>query len=186
MISVNDLKPGVTIELDGQAYHVIESAHHKPGKGQAVVRTRLRDIETGKVFNKTFTAQVKVAKAHVERREAQYLYSQGDVYVLMDTQSYEQFEFSRAQVGDVAKWFKEGEAVLLVSYNGKLLGIEPPGAVERQVVKTDPGLRGDTAQGGTKPAMIEGGVMVTVPLFVDQGEIIRVDTATGEYMERVR
>jgi elongation factor P len=186
VISVNDLRPGVTIELDGQAYQVIESAHHKPGKGQAVVRTRLRDLETGKVFNKTFTAQVKVGRAHVERRDAQYLYSQGDMYVLMDAQSYEQFEFSRAQIGDVAKWLKEGEVVGLVSYEGKLLGIEPAGAVEREVVKTDPGVRGDTAQGGTKPAVIEGGVTVSVPLFVDQGDMIRVDTATGEYMERVK
>jgi len=185
VIAVNDLKPGLTIELDGQVYQVISSEHHKPGKGQAVVRTRLRDIETGKVFNKTFNAGVKVQRAHVERRNVQYLYSQGNMYYLMDTENYEQIEISRNQIADVVPWLKEGEVVHMASYQGKLLGLEPAHVVERVITKTDPGVRGDTAQGGTKPAMIEGGVTVTVPLFVNQGDVIKVDTTTGEYIERV-
>lgn len=185
MISVNDLKSGLTIELDGQVYQVISSEHHKPGKGQAVVRTRLRDVESGKVFNKTFTAGVKVQRAHVDRRDMQFLYAQGDIYYLMDTSNYEQLEIPRQQIADVAQWLKEGEVVHTVSYQGKLLGLEPPHIVERTVTKADPGVRGDTAQGGTKPAVIEGGVTVTVPLFVNQGDVIKVDTTTGQYLERV-
>lgn len=185
MISVNDLKPGVTIELDGQVYQVIESEHHKPGKGQAVVRTRLRDVKTQKVFSKTFTAQVKVPRARVERRDMQFLYSQGDIYCLMDIETYEQIEVPLEQIKDVAPWLKEGETVNMVSHNGELLGLEPAHTVERRITKTDPGVRGDTAQGGTKPAVIEGGVTVTVPLFVNEGEVIRVDTRSGEYLERV-
>jgi elongation factor P len=185
VISVNDLKPGVTIELDGQVYQVVESEHHKPGKGQAVVRTRLRDVRTQKVFNKTFTAQVKVPKAHVNRRDVQYLYSQGDMYCFMDTETYEQIEVLREKIDDAAPWLKEGETVHMVTHEGELLGLEPPHTVERRIIKTDPGLRGDTAQGGTKPAVIEGNVTVTVPLFVNEGEVIRVDTRSGEYIERV-
>ncbi len=185
MIAVNDLKSGLTIELDGQVYQVISSEHHKPGKGQAVVRTRLREVESGKVFNKTFNAGIKVQRAHVDRRNMQYLYSRDDIFYLMDTENYEQIEISRAQIRDVAQWLKEGETVMIASYQGKLLGLEPPQTVERAVTKTEPGVRGDTAQGGTKPALIEGGVTVTVPLFVNQGDIIKVDTTTGEYVERV-
>jgi len=185
VIAVNDLKSGLTIELDGQVYQVISSEHHKPGKGQAVVRTRLREVESGKVFNKTFNAGIKVQRAHVDRRNMQYLYSRDDIFYLMDTENYEQIEISRAQIRDVAQWLKEGETVMIASYQGKLLGLEPPQTVERAVTKTEPGVRGDTAQGGTKPALIEGGVTVTVPLFVNQGDIIKVDTTTGEYVERV-
>ncbi len=185
MISVNDLKPGLTIELDGQVYQVVSSEHHKPGKGQAVVRTRLREVESGKVFNKTFNAGVKVQRAHVDRRNMQYLYSQGDIFYLMDTENYEQIEVSRAQIADVVQWLKEGETVMMVSCQGKLLGLEAAQTVERIVTKTEPGVRGDTAQGGNKPALIEGGVTVTVPLFVNQGAVIKVDTASGEYIERV-
>ena len=185
VIPVNDLKPGLTIELDGQVYQVVSSEHHKPGKGQAVVRTRLREVESGKVFSKTFNAGVKVQRAHVDRRNMQYLYSQGDVFYLMDTESYEQIEISRAQIADVVQWLKEGETVMMVSYQSKLLGLEPAQTVERTVTKTEPGVRGDTAQGGNKPALIEGGVTVTVPLFVNQGAVIKVDTGTGQYIERV-
>ncbi len=185
MIPVNDFKPGLTIELDGQVYQVVSSEHHKPGKGQAVVRTRLREVESGKVFNKTFNAGVKVQRAHVDRRNMQYLYSQGDIFYLMDTENYEQIEISRAQITEVAQWLKEGETVMMASYQGKLLGLEVPQIVERTVTKTEPGLRGDTTQGGSKPAVIEGGVTVTVPLFINQGAVIKVDTGSGEYIERV-
>ena len=185
VIPVNDFKPGLTIELDGQVYQVVSSEHHKPGKGQAVVRTRLREVESGKVFNKTFNAGVKVQGAHVDRRNMQYLYSQGDIFYLMDAENYEQIEISRAQIADVVQWLKEGEIVMMASHQGKLLGLEVPQIVERTVTQTEPGLRGDTTQGGSKPAVIEGGVTVTVPLFINQGAVIKVDTGTGEYIERV-
>lgn len=185
LISVNDLKSGLTIELDGQVYQVISSEHHKPGKGQAVVRTRLREVESGKVFNKTFTAQVKVQRARVDRRDMQFLYSQGEIYYLMDTDNYEQMEIAREQIAEVAQWLKEGEIVHTMWYQGRLLGLEPPHVVERTVTRTDPGVRGDTAQGGTKPATVEGGVTVVVPLFVNEGDVIKVDTTTGQYLERV-
>lgn len=185
MISVNDLKPGLTIMLDNQVYQVISSEHHKPGKGQAVVRTRIRDVKTGKVFSKTFTAQVKVPRARVERRQVQYTYSQGDIHHFMDMDTYEDLEYPAETIASVIPWLKEGESVLIASYEGELLFMEPQQTVERRVIKTDPGLRGDTAQGGTKPAQIEGGVTITVPLFINEGDLLKVETATGAYMERV-
>lgn len=184
MISTNDFKPGLTIELDGQVYQVVSSQHHKPGKGQAVVRTRLRDVQTDSVFNKTFRAGEKVPRAHVDRDRMQFLYHQGDRYFFMDNETYEQFEYTREQLGENAKWLKEGETVEITRYQGKLLDIEPPQTVEREIIRTDPGIRGNTAQGGTKPAVIEGDITVDVPLFVNQGEVIRVDTRSGEYLER--
>lgn len=184
VISTNDFKPGLTIELDGHVYQVISSEHHKPGKGQAVVRTRLREVETDSVFNKTFRAGEKVPRAHVDRDRMQFLYKQNDRYFLMDTETYEQSEYTREQLGDNAKWLNEGEIVEVTSYQGKVLDVEPPQTVEREVVKTDPGLRGNTAQGGTKPAVIEGNITVDVPLFINRGDVIKVDTRTGEYLER--
>lgn len=186
MILTLDLKPGMTIELDGRVMQVTSLERHKTvGRGGGMVRTRLKDIETGNVYEKTFRSTEKVAQARVERRDHQYLYNDGVNYYFMDTETYEQVQLSPEQVGEQAKWLKEGETVNLTTYEGKLVGIEVPNAVERRVVRTDPGVRGDTAQGGTKPALIEGGVTVDVPLFIDQDDMIRVDTSTVEYVSRV-
>lgn len=185
MISTSDFKTGLTIELDGKVYQIVSSEFHKPGKGQAVVRTRLKDLETGNTFAKTFRSGEKVEPARVERKEMQFLYATGDAYVFMDLDSYDQVELSQEQVADQAKWLKDGESVWFISHNGRILGIDVANTVDRRVVRTDPGVRGDTAQGGTKPATIEGGAVVTVPLFINQDEIIRVDTRSGEYVTRV-
>lgn len=184
MVSTQDFKPGLTIELDGHVYQIISSEHYKPGKGQAVVRTRLRDIKTGNVFAKTFRSGEKVGRAHVERKDYQYLYSAADTFYFMDNDSYEQIELTADQVGELAKWLKDGEDVQLVTYEGELIGLEVANTVIREVIQTEPGLRGDTASGGNKPAVIEGGATVTVPLFIEVGTKIKVDTRSGEYVER--
>lgn len=184
LISTQDFKPGLTIELDGHVYQIITSEHHKPGKGQAKVRTKLRDIKTGNVFNKTFRSGEEVERAHVTRTSHQFLYSDGQTYYFMDNESYDQIELSAEQVGELAQWLKESEDVLIVTHEGQLIGIEVANTVIREVVRTDPGLRGDTATGGTKPAVIEGGVTVTVPLFLEEGTKIKIDTRSGEYVER--
>jgi len=185
LISPNDFKPGLTIEMDGRVLQVLSADHHKPGRGQAVIRTQLRDIATGEVFSKTFRPSENVEPAHVERREKQLLYTSGDNYVFMDTEDYDQQEISTHVLGDKAQWLKEGETVTIASYKGNFVDIVVPKTVDRKVTRTDPGLRGDTAQGGTKPAVIEGGATVQVPLFVQVDDIVRVDTETGEYVSRV-
>jgi len=184
-VSTAEFKPGLTIELDGQVYQIVTSEHYKPGKGQAVVRTKLRDVRTGNVYEKTFRSGEKVATARVERKRMQFLYTDGSSYYLMDNQSYDQFELTGEQVGESAQWLKEGEEVDVTLHEGQLLGLEPQKHVERKVERTDPGIRGDTATGGTKPAVIEGGVTIQVPLFVSLGETIKVNTQTGEYITRV-
>lgn len=185
MISTSDFKPGLTIELDGKVYQIVTQEFHKPGKGQAVLRTRLRDMETGNVFAKTFRSGEKVEPARVDRKEMQYLYATGDTFVFMDLESYDQVELSAEQIADQAKWLKDGESVWFIIHKSDILGIDVANTVDRRVVRTDPGLRGDTAQGGTKPATLEGGHVVTVPLFVNQDDVIRVDTRSGEYVTRV-
>lgn len=183
-VSTAEFKPGLTIELDGQVYQILSSEHYKPGKGQAVVRTKLRDIRTGNVYDKTFRAGEKVETAHVERKKMQFLYTDGSSYYFMDTATYDQMQLHKDQVGDEAVWLKEGEEIEATMYQGQLLGVEAPHTVVRKVEKTDPGIRGDTATGGTKPAVVEGGAVVQVPLFVKEGESIRIDTRTGRYLER--
>lgn len=186
MITPNDFRPGLTIELDGRVMQVVSSEHHKQSRGQAIVRSRLRDLKTGELFSKTFRSNESVEKARVDRRQFQFLYAQGEnAYVFMDMEDYDQRELSREQVGDRAKWLKEGDAILILSHEGDFVDLEIPKAVDRRVVQTDPGLRGDTAQGGTKPATVEGGAVVQVPLFVSEGDVIRVDTETGNYVTRV-
>jgi elongation factor P len=184
LVSTQDFKPGLTIELDGHVYQIISSEHYKPGKGQAVVRTRLRDIKTGNVFAKTFRSGEKVGRAHVERKDYQFLYGAADTFYFMDNESYEQIELTADQVGELAKWLKDGEDVQLITYEGELIGLEVANTVVREVIQTEPGLRGDTASGGNKPAVIEGGATVTVPLFIEVGTKIKVDTRSGEYVER--
>ncbi len=184
LIATNEFKPGLTIELDGTVYQIVSSEHHKPGKGQAVVRTKLRDVKTGNVFNKTFRAGEKVERARVERSTNQFLYSDGEHYYFLNNETYDQVELTTDQVGDLAKWLKESEDVQIITYEGELIGIEVANTVIREVVQCDPGLRGDTATGGTKPAMVEGGATVTVPLFVQIGDKLKIDTRSGEYVER--
>jgi elongation factor P len=185
VISTTDFKTGLTIELDGKVYQIVTTEFHKPGKGQPVVRTRLRDLESGNVFAKTFRSGEKVEPARVERKEMQFLYATGDVFVFMDLESYDQVELTAEQVADQAKWLKDGESVWFINHNGRILGLEVGNTVDRRVIRTEPGVRGDTAQGGTKPATVEGGALVTVPLFVNQDDVLRVDTRSGEYVTRV-
>lgn len=186
MITPNDFRPGLTIELDGRVLQVVSSEHHKQSRGQAIVRSRLRDLKTGELFSKTFRSNETVEKAHIDRRDFQFLYAQGEnAYVFMDMEDYDQRELSREQVGDQAKWLKEGETFSIVSYEGTFVDLDIPKTVERRVVQTDPGLKGDTATGGSKPATVEGGAVVQVPLFVSEGEVVRVDTETGQYVTRV-
>lgn len=185
MVSTSEFKPGLTIEVDGRVVQIVQCDHHKGvGRGGAIMRTKLRDLTSGAIIEKNFRSGEKVPKAHLDRTQMQYLYTTGDGYVLMDNATYEQMELSAEQVGDNAKWLKEGEDVLVTTHEGELIGVEVPNVVAREVIRTDPGLRGDTATGGTKPAIVEGEVTVTVPLFIDVGETIKIDTRTGEYVER--
>lgn len=184
MISTSDFKSGLTFELDGQVYMIVTSEFYKPGKGQAVVRTKVRDIKTGNVYAKTFKSGEKFERAHVEHKDMQFLYSSAESFTFMDMESYEQIDLAAAAVEGVSKWFKEGESVQVIQYEGELIGVEVANTVERRVTQTDPGLRGDTAQGGTKPATVEGGAIVTVPLFINIGDVLKIDTRSGEYVER--
>lgn len=184
MISAGDFRNGVTFELDGQVFQVIEFQHVKPGKGAAFVRTRLKNVVTGATVEKTFSPTDKMPKAHIERKDMQYLYNDGDLYYFMDNETYEQLPISKETIGDLFKFVKENMIVKVLSYKGNVFGIEPPTFVELEVTDTEPGFKGDTATGASKPATLETGAIVKVPLFVNQGDIIRVDTRTGEYLER--
>ncbi|MCD7855741.1 MAG: elongation factor P [Clostridiales bacterium] len=185
MISAGEFKNGVTIEIDGSVYQVIEFQHVKPGKGAAFVRTKLKNIVSGGVVEKTFRPTEKMNKAHIDRKEMQYLYSDGDLYYFMDMESYDQISVSSADIGDGLKFVKENEMVKINTFNGTVIGIEPPLIVELEITETEPGFKGDTATGATKPAVVETGAQVNVPLFINQGEIIKIDTRTGEYTGRV-
>ena len=184
MISVNDLRPGLTLEIDGTLYTVIEFLHVKPGKGAAFVRTKLKNLETGAVLERNFRAGERVQRAHIETKEMQYLYSSGDEYFFMDQETYEQVSLTKDLLDDAVYFLKDNMTVYVQFYQGRAIGVELPTFVELQVVETDPGVRGDTATGGSKPAKLETGLVVQVPLFVDQGDVIRVDTRTKEYLSR--
>jgi elongation factor P len=185
-ISTADFKTGLTIEYEGNVYQIIEFQHVKPGKGGAFVRSRLKNLMTGATLEKTWRAGDKMDSAHVERRNVEFLYRDGDDLVLMDMSDYEQLTLPADQVGDAVKFLKDNTPVQLFTWKGQLLNLELPQTMEYTVTQTDPGLRGDTAQGGSKPATIETGAVVTVPLFVEEGEKIRVDTRSGQYLERVK
>lgn len=185
MISVNDFKTGVTIELDGMAYQVVEFQHVKPGKGAAFVRAKLKNVKTGGSIEKTFRGGEKVPRAHVEKREMQYLYNDGEGYVCMDNENYDQLTITPDKLGDNAKWLLENMNINVLMYNNDILGIELPNFIEMTIVECEPGVKGDTATGATKIAKLETGATVQVPLFVNENDKIRVDTRTGEYMERV-
>lgn len=185
MIDAGDLRPGSTVERGGDLLQVMDFAHVKQGRGTAFVRAKFKNLTTGAVTEETFRPEEKFTRARIERSEAQFLYRDGDAYVVMDTTTYDQFPLSPELLGDATKWVKENDTLYLLQYEGRVLGVETPIAVELEVTYTEPGFRGDTATGGSKPATLETGVVVDVPLFVNQGERIRVDTRTGRYMERV-
>ena len=185
MISAGEFRNGVTFELDGNVFQIVEFQHVKPGKGAAFVRTKLKNVITGGVVEKTFRPTEKMPKAHIERKDYEYLYSDGDLYYFMDQESYEQMPLNGDQLGDSLKFVKENMVVKVLSYKGNVFGVEPPTFVELEVTETEPGFKGDTSTGATKPATLETGATIMVPLFVDQHDFIRVDTRTGEYMERV-
>lgn len=185
MISAGDFRNGATFELDGQIFQVVEFQHVKPGKGAAFVRTKLKNIVTGATVERTFNPTDKMPKAHIERKDMQYLYSDGDLYYFMDVETFEQTPLGQDKIGDTLKFVKENVVVKILSHKGNVFGIEPPNFVELEVTETEPGYKGDTATGATKPAIIETGASIKVPLFVNAGDVIRIDTRTGEYMERV-
>ncbi|SER25304.1 elongation factor P [Butyrivibrio fibrisolvens] len=185
MVTASDFRNGVTIEVDGKVCQVIEFQHVKPGKGAAFVRTKLKDIINGGVIETTYRPTEKFPQAHIERRDMQYLYSDGDLFNFMDTESYEQIAVNQDIVGDSLKFVKENEMCKVNSYNGNVFAIEPPLFVELEITETEPGFKGDTATGATKPATVETGAQVSVPLFVNQGDVIKIDTRTGEYLSRV-
>ncbi|AKX94323.1 elongation factor P [Neomoorella thermoacetica] len=184
MISTNDFRTGLTIEVDGDVYTVVEFMHVKPGKGSAFVRTKLKNRRTGAVIERTFRAGEKVNRAHVERREMQYLYNDGDNYYFMDTETFEQLSLRKEQLEDAIKYLKDNMNIFVLTYNGETIGIELPNSVELKVVETEPGIKGDTATGGTKNAVLETGAVIQVPLFIETGDVVRIDTRTGEYIER--
>ena len=185
MISAGDFRNGVTIEFEGNIYQIIEFQHVKPGKGAAFVRTKLKNIKSGGVVEKSFRPTEKCEKAHIERKDMQYLYNDGDLYYFMDPETYDQIPISSAAIGDSLKFVKENEMCKVCSHNGNVFSIEPPLFVELQVTDTEPGFKGNTATGATKPAIVETGAQVNVPLFVENGEVIKIDTRTGEYLSRV-
>ena len=185
MISAGDFRNGITIELEGNIYQIIEFQHVKPGKGAAFVRTKLKNIKSGGVVEKTFRPTEKCPQARIDRKDMQYLYSDGDLYYFMDVENYEQIALDKTTIGDTLKFVKENETVKVCSYNGSVFAIEPPLFVELEITETEPGFKGDTAQGATKPATVETGAQVNVPLFVNQGDKIKIDTRTGEYLSRV-
>lgn len=185
MISVNDLKTGLTLELDNGLWSVVEFLHVKPGKGAAFVRSKLKNVETGQVVEKTFRAGEKVAKATLDKREMQYLYKEGDDYIMMDTESFEQLAVTSDHIGDGVKYLKEQMNVNILLHDGKIIGLDMPNHVELEVTDTPPAEKGNTAQGGTKPATLETGAVVNVPFFISNGDRIRVDTRTNEYLDRV-
>lgn len=184
MVSAGDFRNGVTFEMDGNVYSIVEFQHVKPGKGAAFVRTKIRDVINGSVIEKTFNPNDKYPTAFIERRDMEYLYSDGDLYYFMDMESYEQTPISADVLNDNFKFVKENMECKVLSYKGSVFGVEPPNFVELEVTATEPGVKGDTATNVTKPATVETGAEVKVPIFINEGEKIRVDTRTGEYMER--
>lgn len=185
MVSAGDFRNGITVEMEGNVYQIIEFQHVKPGKGAAFVRTKLKNIINGGVVEKSFRPTEKFPQARIDRKDMQYLYSDGDMFNFMDTETYDQIALNAEAVGDALKFVKENEMVKICSYNGNVFAIEPPLFVELEITDTEPGFKGDTATGATKPAIVETGAKVMVPLFVENGEKIKIDTRSGEYLSRV-
>ena len=185
MISAGDFRNGMTIELDSNIFQIIEFQHVKPGKGAAFVRTKLKNIKSGGVVEKTFRPTEKCPQARIDRKDMQYLYSDGDLFNFMDVETYEQIALNADTIGDALKFVKENEMCKVCSHNGNVFAVEPPLFVELEITETELGFKGDTATGASKPAIVETGAQVSVPLFVNQGDKIKIDTRTGEYLSRV-
>ena len=185
MVSAGDFRNGITLEIDGDVVQVIEFQHVKPGKGAAFVRTKLKNIKSGGVVERTFRPTDKYPQAHIERSDMQYLYADCDMYNFMNTETYDQVALPADQVGDAIKFVKENDMVKMLSHQGQIFSIEPPTFAELLITETEPGFKGDTATGATKPAIVETGARVMVPLFVEIGDKIQIDTRTGEYLKRV-
>lgn len=186
MISSNDFRPGVTIEIDGNVWQVIEFQHVKPGKGAAFVRSKLRNLQTGSVIERTFNAGVKFPAAQVEHKQMQYLYETDGSYYFMDVETYDQIMLNKEQLGNALNFLKAEMEAKVLFFNGTVIGVEIPNSVELAVIETEPGIRGNTATGATKPATVETGYIVRVPLFISEGDVLRIDTRTGEYLERAK
>ena len=185
MISAGDFRNGITIEFENSVYQIIEFQHVKPGKGAAFVRTKLKNIISGGVVEKTFRPTEKCPQARIDRKDMQYLFADGDLYNFMDTETYDQIALNADTIGDALKFVKENEVCKICSHNGNVFAVEPPTFVELAITETEPGFKGDTATGATKPAVVETGATVYVPLFVEIGDKIKIDTRTGEYLSRV-
>lgn len=186
MISAGDFRNGITFEMDGNVYQVVEFQHVKPGKGAAFVRTKMRNVRTGSTIERTFDAGEKVPKAHLDRRDMEYLYNDGEAYIFMDQQNYDQIPITEEQLGDGKKFLIENMVCSVLFYKGAIMGIDLPGQVVLTVTETEPGIKGDTASGGTKPAILETGAKVNVPFFINEGDRLRINTKTGEYIERAK
>ena len=185
MISAGDFRNGVTLEIEGNVYQIVEFQHVKPGKGAAFVRTKIKNIKSGGVVERTFRPTEKFPAARIDRVDMQYLYSDGDLFYFMNTETFDQVALNADAIGDALKFVKEQEMVKVCSYNGEVFSVEAPLFVELEITDTEPGFKCDTATGATKPAVVETGATVYVPLFVDQGDKIKIDTRTGEYLSRV-
>ncbi|HAV00931.1 MAG: elongation factor P [Lachnospiraceae bacterium] len=185
MISAGDFRNGLTVEMDGSVFQILEFQHVKPGKGAAFVRTKLKNVINGGVVEKSFRPTEKFPQARIDRVDMQYLYADGDLYNFMNTETYDQVALDKNTIGDALKFVKENEMVKICSYNGSVFAVEPPMFVELEVTETEPGFKGDTATGANKPAIVETGASVNVPLFVEIGNKIKIDTRTGEYLSRV-
>jgi elongation factor P len=184
MVSAGDFRNGVTFDVDGNVFQIIEFQHVKPGKGAAFVRTKIKNVISGAVVERTFNPSDKFPSAFIERKDMQYLYKEDSIYYFMDNETYEQLPIGESTLGDNFKFVKENTDVKVLSYKGSVFGVEPPFFVELEIIKTDPGFKGNTATNTTKPATMETGAEVAVPLFINEGDKIRIDTRTGEYMER--
>lgn len=184
MVSAGDFRNGVTFELDGNVFQIIEFQHVKPGKGAAFVRTKIKNVITGATVERTFNPSDKMPKAHIEKKDMQFLYKDDELYYFMELETYEQIPVNGSTIGDSLKYVKENDVCKILSFKGNVFSIEPPIFVELEIIETEPGFKGDTATGATKPAIVETGATVRVPLFVNQGDRIRIDTRTEEYMER--
>lgn len=185
MIDAGELKRGITIELDGQLYQVLDYQHIKMGRGSAQVRLKLRDVRAGHTTERSFQASERFTRAFLERRPVQYLYNDGSLYYFMDTKTFEQIPLNKSMLGETLKYLKDGMHLELLIHRGKAVGTELPVSVELKVIETGPGFKGDTASAGSKPAKLETGITIKVPFFINTGDIIKVDTRTGEYLERV-
>lgn len=184
MISSSDFRTGITLEIDGNVWQVVDFQHVKPGKGAAFVRTKIKNVQTGAVVERTFNPNEKLPKAHIETKAMQYLYENDDMYTFMDNETYDQSELTKEQLGDALKYLKENMDISIQFFKGTIIGVDLPNSVDLEVTECDPSVRGDTATGATKMATLETGFAVRVPLFINQGDVLRIDTRTGSYLER--